>query len=307
VVRKYLRNPHNDLCPGAGLYAAMDGERISGIMGAYALPIRYNGATYPAHLLCDWVVLPQYHSGLTAGKLFYTAQKLPGLKLGSDGTSVSYSNMSVRFSQVKSVVAVAMLQPFSAAVVKLLNLHLTARPCPAQASNFDLGDYAEIISGEQLPLFRPAEEKDTAYVDRDAFWENYLETRVHHNAFALRLHSGKHTGTMIVTLLQSGRFRLSHLMALQLDTPSREAARALGAAAGRALRTMEVCLLFGTEPDDLTQAFLNAAAVHVIRRPAHWWLMPTPNPPFSMQDAHWWLTSADRDGIWQPGLQVSHA
>ena len=50
---KYIRNPLVRQCPGSGLLACLQSGEIVGVMGAYPMPISFEGTVYPGRMVAD--------------------------------------------------------------------------------------------------------------------------------------------------------------------------------------------------------------------------------------------------------------
>lgn len=305
VQAKYLEHPHAALCPGSGLYAAIQGDRILGVMGAYPMPVTYAGALHPGHMLVDWAVLPRAQGSPMAGRLWLSLLELPGRKFASMGSPGSQIPLSRRAVRIPSLSSFAVVRPWSAAFAKLLGLLEYARPMPVRVEALPLPAGVSIVDPETIPAPEPPGGEGQAYVHKGPdFWRAYCGHRVGTGALALRLQTDAHQAHVVLTLLSVGRIGASALRALHLSPPIPAAARRTARLLRRTLRRMNVAVLGGEEADPLIGEFLSAVGWRAKRWPTCWWSIPKPGDLFRSQDVRWWLTAADRDSHWG-GVQPS--
>jgi hypothetical protein len=299
VEQKYIRNPHVRTCSGSGLYACIQSGEILGVMGAYPMPVTFEGTLHPGHMLADWAVLPRYQGGPTAGRLFQELLALPGRKYASCGTRESQALLSRRAIRIPAVLAAALLQPVRAFLLERLKLRDYALPSPRCAVPFSLPGRAETLAPGQLEAAVPADFANTAYVRREAdFWVAFIAGRLENSALPLRLWGENCRGSAVIKLLDVGPLRHATLLAFRADPPTLEAVRRLARSLQEALRALRVCALLATEADSNIRHCLAVVGLHVVRRRTHWWAIPKPSDAFAAQGVRWWLTSADRDSHW---------
>jgi hypothetical protein len=306
IEQKYIRNPHVRQCPGSGLYGYIQSGEVVGVMGAYPMPVTFEGAVYPGHMVADWAVLPQYHSGLVAGGLFQEIMFLPGRKYASCGTPPSERSLSKRGIRLPAVIAAALLQPLRALVLERLRFRSYALPSTVSAVPFSLPGRAESIAPHELKAAAPAELAKTAFVRREAdFWDVFVSGRSRNSALSLRLLGEGCQGSVVLKILEVGPLRHAILLAFRADPTTPEAVRQLARSLRAALRALRVCVLMATEADATIARCLAVVGLHVVRKSTYWWAFPRPSDSFAVQEARWWLTSAERDSHWgilPPGL-----
>jgi len=299
IEQKYYRNPHAIPCTGSGLYAYFDSGDIVGVMGAYPMPITFEGVVHTGHMLVDFAVLPSYQLGLAFPTLLCELLALPGRKYASCGKPDSQNALARIGIRIPAVTAAVFLHPFQALLLKGLNLMNYALPSPLCAIPFSLPGRAESVPPHELQAATPAELAHTAFVRREAdFWEVFISGRLENGALSLRLLGERCRGSAVIKLLEVGPLRYGILLAFKAEPPTREAVGRLARSLRAALHALKVCTLLATEADGDIRACLERVGLHVIRRPTHWWALPKPSDTFSAQDVRWWLTSADRDGYW---------
>jgi hypothetical protein len=306
IEEKYIRNPHVRQCPGSGLHACFQSGEVVGVMGAYPMPITFEGTVYPGHMVADWAVLPQHHAGLVAGALFQEILRLPGRKYGSCGTPPSERSLSRRGIRIPAVIAAAVLQPLRAFLLERLKFRDYALPSTLSAIPFSLPGRAESMAPRELEPAAPVEIAKTAFVRREAdFWDVLISGRSRNSALSLRLLGEGCHGSAVIKLLQVGPLRHAILLAFRADPPVPAAVRQLARSLRAALRALNVCAVFATEADANIALCLSIIGLHVVRKSTYWWAFPKSSDTFAVQDARWWLTSAERDSHWgilPPGL-----
>jgi len=306
IEQKYIRNPHVRLCPGSGLYGCFQSGEITGVMGAYPMPVTCEGTVHPGHLVIDWAVVPRYQRGPTAGLLFQELLRLPGRKYASCGTPRVEQACGNRGIRLHATLAAALLQPVRALLLERLHFRRYSLPSALCAKPFSLPGRAESIAPGELQAAEPAELAKTAFVRRDAdFWRVFVSGRSRNSALALRLFGEKCRGTAVIKLLEVGPLRHAILLAFRADPPTPEAVQELAQSLRAALRSLNVCALIATETDGNVTRCLATVGLHVVRKPTHWWAFPRSSDTFAVQDVRWWLTSAERDSHWgilPPGL-----
>jgi len=309
IEQKYSRNPHVGLCPGSGLYACFDSSEIVGVIGAYPMPVTFEGLLHPGHMLVDWAVLPNYQRGPTFVALLHELMALPGRKYASRGAPESQNVLAGVGIQIPSVLAAALLQPFRALLLERLNFRDFALPSPLCAIPFSLPGRAESVPPGELEAAIPADLPHTAFVRREAdFWEVFISGRLENGALSLRLLGERCRGSAVIKLLDVGPLRYGVLLAFRTEPRTPQAVGRLARSLRAALRALKVCTLLATEADADIRACLETVGVHVIRKPTHWWALSKPSDTFSAKHVRWWLTSADRDSHWgfgPPSVGVS--
>jgi len=306
IEEKYIRNPLIRQCPGSGLLACFQSGAIVGVMGAYPMPITFEGTVYPGHMVADWAVLPQHHTGLVPGALFQEFLRLPGRKYGSCGTPPSERSLSRRGIRLPAVIAAAVLDPLRALVLERLRFRRYALPSTVSALPFSLPGRAESIEPRELEPAMPVELAKTAFVKREAdFWGIFVSARSRNSALALRLWGEGCRGSAVIRLLEVGPLRHAILLAFRAEPPTPEAVGQLARSLRAALRALKACVILATEADAAIRHCLTTVGLHVVRKSTYWWAFPRPSDSFAVQDARWWLTSAERDSHWgilPPGL-----
>lgn len=299
VQAKYFGHPHAPLCQGSGLYAAIQGEEIHGVMGAYPMPVTCRGALHPGHMLVDWAVLPRAQGSPVAGRIWQRLVELPGRKFASMGSPASQSSLARRGDRIPAVRSFSVVDPFVAAAVKLLKQFEYARPMPARPEDLPLPAGVAVVSPHSLPAARPPGPEPCAFVSKGPdFWASYCSHRIGNGALPLRLRTGEHEAHVVVALLSIGRLGVASLLSLDLSPSSREAARRTGRLLGRTLGALRIGVLAGEESDPLTREFLAGAGRRVIRWTTCWWALPKADDAFHSREIRWWLTAADRDSHW---------
>ncbi len=296
---KYLQHPLAPLCPGSGLYAAVQEERIQGVMGAFPMPVTLRGEIHPGHMLVDWAVLPRLQGGPAAGRLWQALFDLPGRKFASIGSPASQGALSKRGQRIPSTDAVSIVRITTAAAIKLLGLMPYARPLPARLESLVLPPGVSVLPPESLSPPMPPDPATFAYVAKGPdYWRVYCRHRLQTGAVALRLQTGDQEAHLVLTLSAIGRLRVSRLMGLRLLPPSVQTARRIGRLLKRTLLSLGVGVISTEEADPTFREVMNATGVHVRRTFSYWWSIPKPGDAFAAQEVSWWLTAADRDSHW---------
>ena len=299
IEQKYLRNPHASLCPGSGLYACFHLSEIVAVMGAYPMPVTFEGTVHSGHTLVDWAVLPRYQGGPVFGRLFHELLALPGRKHASCGTRESQTLLARRAIRIPSVLAVAILQPLRAFLLEWLNFRDYALPSPLCTIPFSLPGRAKSLAPGELEAAVPSEPNNTAFIRRDAdFWSAFISGRMENSALSLRLLGERCQGSAVIKLLEVGPFRHAILLAFRAEPLTPDSVQQLARSLRAALRALRVCALFATEADQNIARCLAVVGLHVVRKPTHWWAIPKVSDAFPAQGTRWWLTSADRDSYW---------
>lgn len=297
VELKYTLNPLRTCSPGSGLYGSFDGDRLCGILGAYALPITTGDQEYPGHMLVDWAVLPEYRSRPIGSILWRELVRLPGMKFASIGTRVSQEAISKAAEKIPAIHAIGLVDAAKVVLTKCLGLFSYGHPSPVIPEDLVCREEIEIIDVESIRPAVPASPDQVAWVRRGVdFWKMYCGARIYTAAMPLRIRSSEGEADLVIALTQAGKtIRYAAIMSASFFPYT----VACGEAVGRLLRAFlvknRVAIVTASETDEIVAALMKRASLHVLRNPTYWWSVRKPTNPFRHDEKKWWLTAADRD------------
>jgi hypothetical protein len=296
---KYFRNPLAFSCPQSGLYAYFEGADITGMMGAYPMPVTLNGALHAGHMIVDWAVLPERQFGPVTGTLWNVLVTLPGRKFSSIGTSASQKILEKRAVQVPSTNITSYLRPIPAKIARYMRLEAYAHPSPVFLEDIALPNGVATGLAETFTAPQPQDPREVAFVKRDVeFWRVYCSGRIFNGAVPLSIKTRIGQANVIVRLLECGRFRYANLMAVDLNPATADNAYVAGALLRQSLRALGVVTVNAVDVDDLTHVLMKALGRLGRPSSSYWWVIPRPSDAFQHQNVRWWLTNADRDSHW---------
>ena len=235
VALKYFENPDIDLCPGSGIYACFENDRICGVQAAYPFPVVKDGVSIPATCWSIGVRLDKTREkgpafrAVVAGKLFMTLKDLPGRKYASYGSEASQRAYRGRAKRIPVNVAAAILSPMKAALLELLGLRafVTASEVPAQIKVN--GATVEVLRGMDLMEFHPTPPEGAVHAYHSPeFWKTLGVYSHSTGAVLLRIHHKGISADFMLRVQAAGKLRVALLLSTAFEKRDNSSIAAIG-------------------------------------------------------------------------------